>query len=165
MENNKPKPFKETALGKFIGQKIPTAIDMIGNVLPDKGGLGIIKNIIDRADLTGEDKREGYRLISEMELALERLAVQDRESARNRETEFVKATGHADYMMVFVGIFILAIYAFAFRVVVYIDIPGPNRDLFIHTLGLVEGTVMCICSYYFGSSKGSTEKNRILKGN
>ena len=38
------KPFKETAVGKFLLNKLP---GVVTDVLPDKGVLGIVKNLID----------------------------------------------------------------------------------------------------------------------
>ena len=47
------KPFKETVVGKFITSKLP---GFVGDVLPDKGVLGIIKNLIDAdPDMSAED--------------------------------------------------------------------------------------------------------------
>ena len=48
------KPFKETVVGKFITSKLP---GFVGDILPDKGVLGIIKNLIDAdPDMSAEDK-------------------------------------------------------------------------------------------------------------
>ena len=38
------------------------------------------------------------------------------------------------------------------------EIPEGNREIIIHTLGLIEGVIVSIAAYYWGSSSGSKEK-------
>jgi len=45
MEKNK---IKDTALGGWLKQKAPGILDTVGDLLPDSGGLGVVKNLIDR---------------------------------------------------------------------------------------------------------------------
>jgi len=48
------KSFKETKVGKFITDKLP---GFVGDILPDKGVLGIVKNLIDNdPELSAEDR-------------------------------------------------------------------------------------------------------------
>jgi hypothetical protein len=48
------KPFKDTAVGKFLLEKVP---GFVVDVLPDNGVLGIVKNLIDSdSSLTQYDK-------------------------------------------------------------------------------------------------------------
>ena len=42
------KKIKDTALGKWLKSKAPNVLDVVGDLLPDKGGLGIVKNLIDK---------------------------------------------------------------------------------------------------------------------
>lgn len=54
--------------------------------------------------------------------------------------------------------FCLIIYSLAFRA-----IPESNKEIFIHTIGIVEGAVIGIVTYYYGSSSGSKAKTDILE--
>jgi len=56
MEKNK---IKDTALGGWLKQKAPGILDTVGDLLPDSGGLGVVKNLIDRQypDLDPEEVR------------------------------------------------------------------------------------------------------------
>ncbi len=158
------KPFKETKLGQFLSKTAPKVLGVVADVLPDKGVLGIVKNLIDNdPDMTSEQKAEALKLAQEYELELEKLQQADRGNARLRETEFVKALGHVDWMMYFTGIVGLAAFGFILYVLVYIALPESNRDLFIHAIGMVEGVAVSIFSYYFGSSKGSHDKTQMMK--
>ena len=42
------KKIKDTGLGKWLKSKAPNILDVVGDLLPDKGGLGIVKNLIDK---------------------------------------------------------------------------------------------------------------------
>ena len=44
MEKNK---IKDTALGGWLKQKAPGILDTVGDLLPDQGALGIVKNLLD----------------------------------------------------------------------------------------------------------------------
>lgn len=154
------KPFKETKLGHFLAVKAPKVLDIVGDVLPDKGILGIVKNLIDRdPDMPAEDKLEFERLYIDHEREMHALDVQDRANARGRETEFVKATGHIDYMMYFLAVIGMGVFGFIVWHLVREGIPDANREIIIHALGILEGAVMGMYQYYWGSSAGSRVKD------
>jgi hypothetical protein len=136
------KPFKDTTVGKFLLKKIP---GIVGDVLPDKGVLGIVKNLIDGDDsMTAEEKAELKKELYELEVA-------DRDSARKREAEIKKAGGQ-DWMMFITGIVGLASFIFMIYAVVYIPSVTHN-DLFVHLMGVIEGVVVSnIFAYYYGTS-------------
>ena len=48
------KKIKDTALGKWLKSKAPKILESVGDLLPDKGGLGIVKNLLDTEHLTEE---------------------------------------------------------------------------------------------------------------
>lgn len=41
------KKIKDTSLGKWLKDKAPSILDTVGELLPDSGGLGIVKNLLD----------------------------------------------------------------------------------------------------------------------
>ena len=60
------KTFKETKVGAFLASKAPKVLDVIGSVLPDQGGLGIVKNIITSDDtIEPADKETAMKLIEQ----------------------------------------------------------------------------------------------------
>ena len=136
------KPFKETAVGKFLLNKLP---GVVTDVLPDKGVLGIVKNLIDGdEEMPAEEKETLKRELYEMEIA-------DRDSARRREVE-VKKAGGQDWMMFVTGIVGLASFVFTIYAVVYVPSVSDN-DLFVHLMGMIEGVVISnIFAYYYGTS-------------
>ena len=136
------KPFKETAVGKFLTKKLP---GVVTDVLPDKGVLGIVKNLIDGDDsISNEEKAALKKELYEIEVA-------DRDSARKREVEIKKAGGQ-DWMMFVTGIVGLLSFVFMIYAVVYIPSVTEN-DLFVHLMGMIEGVVISnIFAYYYGTS-------------
>tara|TARA_R100001369_G_C3290417_1_gene163782 strand:+ start:195 stop:653 length:459 start_codon:yes stop_codon:yes gene_type:complete len=142
------KKIKDTKLGKWLAEKLPKALDIVGDILPDKGALGIIKNILDKdPDISPEQQAEFNSLVKEMY----ELEVKDRDSARQREIG-IKQTGGQDWMMLLTGIIGLASFVFLIYAVVYVEGVTDN-DLFVHLLGMVEGVVIGnIFAYYYGTS-------------
>jgi hypothetical protein len=41
------KKIKDTNLGKWLKDKAPKVLDTVGELLPDSGGLGVVKNLLD----------------------------------------------------------------------------------------------------------------------
>ena len=139
--------IKDSKIGKFLADKVPHVLDIVGDVLPDKGALGIVKNIIDKEpDLTPEEKQQIHNQLVE----LYKLEVQDRDSARDREVKMIEA-GSDDWMMNATGIIGLSSFVFLIFAIVFITVPESNAELLIHTTGIVEGIVLSIVGYYFGS--------------
>lgn len=141
------KPFKETKLGKFLLGTAPSILEAVGDVLPDRGVLGVVKNLIDQdEDMSPEDKFEAHNQIME----LYRLEVEDRDSARKREVRLRKYG--TDWMFNATGIVGLAAFAFLVYTVVTTEVPESNKEIFIHLIGIVEGVALSIFGYYFGSA-------------
>lgn len=46
MENDKK--IKDTALGAWLKEKAPNILGTVGDLLPDQGALGIVKNLLDK---------------------------------------------------------------------------------------------------------------------
>jgi hypothetical protein len=134
------KPFKDTKVGKLLfGAK---------SLLPDKGVLGVVKNLIDGDDeLTPEEKEEAHKWLIEAYKA----EVDDRDSARKREVEIAKS-GRIDWLFNLTGIVGLGAFGVIIYAIISLDIPEPNKELFYHLIGIVEGVSLSIFGYYFGTS-------------
>ena len=141
------KPFKETGLGKFLLGAGSTIIDVVGDALPDKGLLGVVKNLIDKdPNLSEDQKSEAHDRLVE----LYRLEVEDRDSARKREVNLRKYG--TDWMFNLTGIVGLSAFAFLVYTVVTTQVPASNKEIFIHLIGIVEGVALSIFGYYFVSA-------------
>jgi len=157
------KKFKETKVGQFLANKAPKILDAVGDQLPDQGVIGIVKRLISSdPDISHEDKIEFEKLMQEHERQLAAIQAQDLASARDREVQFVKATGHVDYLMTFIGVVIFLSFIALQVVVVFFTVPEQNHDSFIHVMTIIDVSTGMILNYYFGSSRGSKEKTNIL---
>ena len=142
------KKFKDTKVGKFLSDKAPKILDTIGDVLPEKGVLGIVKNLIDKSDeLTPQDKEIA---MAHLRQSFE-LEVKDRDSARIREVEVAKVH-NVDFLFYLTGFIGLGLFCFIVYAIVYLRIPEENKETWIQLIGLVEGVILSIFGYYFGSS-------------
>jgi len=60
------KKFKDTKVGKFLSEKAPGILESVGDVLPDKGVLGIVKNLIHKdKSLPPQDKETALALLNQ----------------------------------------------------------------------------------------------------
>jgi hypothetical protein len=64
MATKNKKKFSETKVGKFLGNAAPGILGTVGDVLPDQGVFGIVKNIISKDEtLPPEDKEKAMKLL------------------------------------------------------------------------------------------------------
>jgi len=137
MDVLKKKPFNETKVGQILA-----------DILPDKGIIGVLKNVLDLDDtLAPEDKEKAAETLVKAYEA----EVLDRDSAREREVEVTK-TGKIDFLFNLTGLVGLTAFGVIVWAILALDIPDPNRELFYHLIGIVEGVVLSIFGYYFGTS-------------
>lgn len=142
------KKFKDTKVGQFLTKKAPKIIEAVGDVLPDKGVLGIVKNLIDNDnDLTPEQKAEALNHLKE----LHDIEVKDRVSAREREVAIANSGRH-DILFHVTGFIGLGVFCFIVYAIAFLQVPEANKEVWIHLIGICEGVVLSIFGYYFGSS-------------
>ena len=58
------KKFSETKVGKFLSKAAPGILGTVGDVLPDNGVLGVVKNLISKDEaMPPEDKEKAMKLL------------------------------------------------------------------------------------------------------
>jgi hypothetical protein len=45
---SKDKKIRDTGLGKWLAEKAPNVLGTVGDLLPDQGALGLVKNLLDK---------------------------------------------------------------------------------------------------------------------
>lgn len=60
------KPIRDTKLGAWLAEKAPDIAIQVGDVLPDKGTLGIVKNLLRQKGHTPEDIAQYEKLADAM---------------------------------------------------------------------------------------------------
>jgi len=143
------KKLKDSKLGKLLKDKAPRILNVVGDLLPDKGVMGVVKNLIDAEPaLTSEEKK----MLHQQAVEFYKLEVEDRDSARNREVEIAKVRKF-DFMFNLTGLVGLGTFVFLVYSIVYITIPENNAKTFYTLIGLVEGITLSLFSFYFGASR------------
>jgi len=148
--------FKEehgkTKVGSFLQKFAPDILDVVGDVLPEKGALGIIKNLISKDDkLTAEQKAEALELLK-IDLENTKDARDMQKVALAQDDLFSKRFIY--YLSVFWSVISAAYLFFA----TFTEI--ANEKMADTVLGFLLGTIIStIINFYFGSSTGSKEKD------
>lgn len=154
------KPIKDTKLGQWLKNKAPKVLETVGDLLPDNGALGIVKRLIDNEpEISHEDKLEYYRLQTQFEIEIARLDQLEMSNVRERETAFIKATGHVDWFMWVFGMLVILLFIFVTIVSTIGNIPMEMRELFIEAKAAVRDMTVMIAAYYWGSSASSRIKD------
>lgn len=144
--------LKDSKFGEWLRGKNPHAIELFGELLPDKGLLGVLGKVIDSIAETPEEKEQAHQHLKELYDS----EVADRDSARKREVG-VASLRRFDFMFNATGIIGLAAFAFIIYAIVYLEIPEENKEVWIHLIGICEGIVLSIFGYFYGSAH---KKNR-----
>lgn len=170
---------------KFKESKFKAFLDKAGDRIKENGGdiigigikaatgnvSGAIEDTVSL--LKGKDDEESKALLSELEIKRKefeletyRLEVQDRDSARTREVELKKAGGQDIMMLVSGAVAMIAFLTIIFTIL-FVELPEKNENLIHQVIGITEGVAISVFTYYFGSSKGSSDKQKELnkKGN
>jgi hypothetical protein len=138
-------------------------------VIADKLGVDKEKlsNMADSFTMTPDVKAKLMELdIHEKEMATievdkDKLEIADRDSARAREREMIKA-GKTDYALyVIAGIIIVGFFALLY-VMFQHPLPEANKDAALLLFGAITGSFLSVIAYFFGSSAGSRAKNELI---
>ena len=83
--------IKETKLGEWLKEKAPKILDTTGDLLPDKGVLGIIKRLVDSdPDISPEQKMEFERLHAQTEQVAQQEVTKRWEADMNSDVKIAK---------------------------------------------------------------------------
>lgn len=163
--------FKNSKFGQFLSKAKDVIVDNGGDII-DIGLAAATGNpaavISETMDLfRKDDSPKAKALLGELErerqnfeLEMYQLEIKDRDSARTREIEVAK-TGKADVMMYATGGTGLATFILMVLAAIYMPEQQENK-LFVHLMGIIEGVALTIFAYYFGTSKGSKDKQATL---
>ena len=97
---------------------------------------------------------------AQIAVAEQQAFLDDRADSRSREENFIKATGGRDWSMTVLSWTVTVGFLGAVAALIFADI--PDSQLLLVTIGMLGGGFTQVLSYYFGSSKGSSDKNNII---
>jgi hypothetical protein len=134
-----------------------TAKGIIAQVAENKMTVAEADILLEK-ELNRHEEAMEASAIKEVELHLN-----DKANARNREIEVAKVTGHSDYMNWMLAIVALGLLVYITVRLSHSEIPKANEHILINLIGIIEGCVLGIYSYQFGSSIGSRIKDMIKR--
>ena len=69
------KKFNQTKVGQFLSKAAPGILDLAGDVLPDAGVLGLVKNLIHKDPvLPAEDKEKALKLLEQDTIEMQEIS-------------------------------------------------------------------------------------------
>jgi hypothetical protein len=93
---------------------------------------------------------------------------EDKDSARSREVEFVKATGRRDTLQAVLAIFGVCASVGLICALIFYGLPAMTPEaaaLVGGFIGIIISEYKTVFQYFFGSSRGSDRKTDIMSGN
>lgn len=83
--------IKNTKLGEWLSNKSPKILDIVGDMLPDQGVLGIVKRLVDGdPDISAQDKLEFERLSAQVEMARQEAVTRRWEADMSSDVQLAK---------------------------------------------------------------------------
>jgi hypothetical protein len=148
----------------FFKEKAPHLLDTIADFLPDNGALGIVKNIIDKDPKIPDSYKADFKEIYELSLRELELINEDVDSARQREVNISNSKGSSWLSKNIVPILAINWTLFAMTIFILVLVGELNLDkgIIMLVINSVSNIIFMIIGYYFGSSKGSKDKQQQL---
>jgi len=146
------KKFKDTKVGKFLKEKAPGILDQVGDVLPDQGVLGIIKNLIDKDEtMLPQDKETAMALLNQETIEMQEVTKRWT-SDMNSDSWLSKNT--RPLALIFLTI--------ATTLMIIVDSTGLNFEVKHSWVMLLETLLVTVYVAYFGS-RGAEKFKSISK--
>ena len=159
------KKFNETKVGQFLSQAAPEILELVGDSIP---GAGILTNLFKaKVEATPEQQQEFEKLIRDYEIEELKIRLDDVADARSLQKT---ALGQDDkfskrflYWLAAGSLLLGFTYIF---VITFVTIPESNQRFADTILGVVIATIITtIYNFFFGSSKGSKDKDELKNTN
>ena len=172
----KAAPILGTILGGPLGGAIGGVVSLIASqfgltpeeTTPDKINQMLITDptaAVKLAEIESNHKLKLQEYVLQqgrLELEMAEAEFQDTANARAREQEVVKATGHADFNLYLLAWVVVLGFFGLTGVLMNIKLPeGQTEVIFMLFGGIVSG-FSTVLGYFFGSSRGSQIKSKII---
>lgn len=163
-DEKEKKKFFETGFGKFVKKAAAVAPEILSFV---PGPVGqVMDKVSDVLKKKSADDAAAGALLAELEqsrmtfvVELLTLETADRANARSREIE-IKKVGGTDWLMNACGTASLIGFLFLLYAAVFLEL--SNETLVHQMIGVSEGVMLSVFSYYFGTSASSRRKTELM---
>ncbi len=146
------KKLKDTAVGKFLSGAGSEIIGSLGNVLPDKGVFGIVKNLIKKdPDLPLEDKEKALALLQQDTIEMEEVS---KRWASDMQSDSWLSKNTRPLALIFLTISMVLL--------IFVDSMGVDFDVDSGWVDLLKSLLITVYVAYFGS-RGAEKFKTISK--
>ena len=119
---------------------------------------------IERRLAEDAEKAHAFRVrTADLDAELEQAYLADRQDARDMRLKLA-ALGQTDWMMCAVGAIVVLGFVATVLAAFFAELTEQQRYLVFSLAGLLGGMSSQVVSYFFGSSRGSAEKTRLMSG-
>ncbi len=130
------KKLKDTKVGQWLREKAPSVLDVVGDVLPDRGVLGVVKNLVDK-DPTLDS--ESFKAVMDVEMR-----------AQDNVTERWKADAQSDVKLAkYIRPSVMIILLMFFMVITIWDGVDPQFMPPENYINLLEILMLTVFGAYF----------------
>ena len=146
------KKLKDTKVGKFLSGAGSSIIDSLGDVLPDKGVFGIVKNLIDKDPvLPAEDKEKALALLNQDTVEMQEVS---KRWASDMQSDSWLSKTTRPLALVFLTVSMLLL--------IFIDSTGLDFSVDSGWVDLLKSLLITVYVAYFGS-RGAEKFKSISK--
>ena len=146
------KKFSETKVGKFLSKVAPSILGVAGDILPDAGVLGMVKNLIQKDNaIPVEDKEKAMKLLEQDMIEMQEVSkrwVSDMKS----DSWLSKNTRPMTLIFLTVSMVLL----------IFSDSLGDSFDVDSGWVDLLKSLLITVYVAYFGS-RGAEKFKKISK--
>ena len=140
MSKNKKK-LKDTAVGKFLAGAGSNIIGSLGEVLPDKGVLGLVKNLIKKdPELPAEDKEKALALLHQDTVEMQEVS---KRWASDMKSDSWMSKNTRPMALIFLTVSMVLL--------IFVDSTGMEFDVDSGWVDLLKSLLITVYVAYFGS--------------
>jgi len=98
------KKFKDTKVGGFLSKVAPKLLEGVGDVLPDNGALGILKNVISKDDtIPQQDKEVALELLKQDSIEMQEVTKRLESDNEHNVTRLVRPISYAAMFILYMA--------------------------------------------------------------
>ena len=98
------KKFKETKVGKFLSNVAPKLLDGVGDILPNNGALGILKNVISKDNtIPQQDKDIALELLKQDEIEMQEVTKRLQSDNEHNITRLVRPISYGAMFILYMA--------------------------------------------------------------
>lgn len=145
--------------GNALGIESGDPDDVLSYISDNPEAVVRLKELeLDAEKLILEELRERYR----HEERTTEMEIDDRKDARSRQIRHEEATGQTDYNLYVLAWLTVAGFFGLISLLIFVPLPPGSNNIVYMLLGALSTNATSVYQYFFGTSKGSSDKTKHL---